>query len=60
MKNYTDTKTFRKEVESLKKNGVSEEVIADYTKAMGNFDENGMDNGTDYSNIVLAFPHPIP
>ena len=59
MKNYTKTLTFKNEVNTLRQNGISEEEIKKYIAINSHFDENGMDMGTDYSNIVLAFKHPI-
>lgn len=59
MKNYTETLTFKNQVNTLRKNGISEEDIEKYIAINSQFDENGMDIGTDYSNIVLAFKHPI-
>lgn len=59
MKNYTETLTFKNKINKLKKSGVSEENLKKHIELMSQFDENGMDVGTDYSNIVLAFQHPI-
>jgi hypothetical protein len=59
MKNYTETLTFKNEVNTLRENGASEDFVKEYTRIYSQFDENGMDIGTDYSNIVLAFQHPI-
>lgn len=59
MKNYTETLTFKNEVNTLREKGFSEEDIKKYTKIYSQFDENGMEIGTDYTNTVLAFPHPI-
>jgi hypothetical protein len=60
MKNYTETLTFKSELSGLKENGASKEFIKKYTKIMSQFDENGCEVGTDYSSVVLAYPHPIP
>lgn len=60
MKNYTETLTFKNEVIKLKESGVSEKNIKKYTEIMSQFDENGCEVGTDYTNVVLAYPHPIP
>lgn len=59
MKNYTETETFKKEFDRLKKIGASNEFLKKYTEVMMQFDENGMEIGTDYSLCVLAFEHPI-
>ena len=59
MRNYTETLTFKAEVNALREKGISEDTIKEYIKINRQFDENGMDIGTDYSNIVLAFQHPI-
>lgn len=60
MRNYTDTETFRQKVEHLRAASISDENIERYTAIYRQFDENGMEVGTDYSKVVLAFPHPIP
>ena len=59
MDKYTKTLTFKNEINTLRENGISEEDIKKYIAINSQFDENGMDIGTDYSNIVLAFKHPI-
>jgi hypothetical protein len=59
MKNYTETATFKNEIVCLKKHKASKEFIKKYISAMSQFDENGCEVGTDYSNVVLAYPHPI-
>lgn len=59
MKNYTKTLTFKNEVKALRENGIAEEDIKKYIAINRQFDENGMDVGTDYSNIVMVFKHPI-
>ncbi len=60
MKNYTETLTFQSKINALKEEGIPEEFIKKYTKLMEQFDDNGCEVGTDYSNVVLAYPHPIP
>lgn len=60
MKNYIETLTFKNKVNELRKIGMSEESIKKYTEIMSQFDENGCKVGTDYTNVVLAYPHPIP
>jgi hypothetical protein len=60
MKNYTETLTFKNKIIKLKEKGVSEEFIKKYTEMYSKFDENGCEVGTDYTNVVLAYPHPIP
>ena len=60
MRNYTDTETFKAEYARLKALGASDEFLQCYKELYSQFDENGMELGTDYSACVLAFPHPIP
>ncbi len=60
MKNYTETLTFKNKIKELRENGASEEFLEKYTKIMSQFDDNGCEIGTDYTNVVLAYPHPIP
>ena len=59
MRNYTETLTFKNEVNTLRKNGILEEDIKKYTELNSQFDENGMEVETDYTNTILAFKHPI-
>lgn len=54
-RDYTDTIRFQEEYEELKKSGVSEEDLREYKKMMSNFDVWGNENGTNYSNVVIAY-----
>lgn len=60
MRNYTETDTFREEFTQLQRAGIAPDVLREYKSIMEQFDENGMECGTDYSLVHLAFPHPLP
>lgn len=60
MRNYTETLTFKNEINTLRKKGVPEASLTKYTELMSQFDDNGCEVGTDYTNVVLAYPHPKP
>jgi len=60
MRNYTETLTFKNKINKLRESGISEKDIKKYTKIMSQYDENGCEVGTNYTNVILAYPHPIP
>lgn len=59
VKNYTETETFKREFDRLKRMGASNDFLKKYTEIYMQFDENGMEIGTDYRLCVLAFEHPV-
>lgn len=60
MKSYIETLTFQDESNKLREKGIPESSIKKYTECMSQFDENGCELDTDYTNVVIAYPHPIP
>ena len=53
------TLDFINELTKILNAGLSDELCIEYIVMMNNqFDSNGMDKGTDYTNTILAFPKP--
>jgi hypothetical protein len=55
---YIHTTKFVEQLSEILTDGLSDDLCIEYIKNNTQFDTNGMDKGTDYSNTCIAFTKP--